>query len=203
MPLARRLAVVSVALLLVSLLDPSVAQAQEVTLVVGRFLGDEVSGLGPLGSLGFDAGFQDASLYGVRVGVGALMVRVEGSIVTSSTRIGVDEAAVSPARATFAEVNGVLSLFPGPFSAFLTGGIGHHKLSVEVAGSPSHSRMGYNIGGGITVGLGSIGVRADFRDHITPLVIDDVDPAFASAIGLEQDRTLHNYELSLGLVLRF
>lgn len=182
---------------------PTEILAQEVSLTVGRFLGDDLvdAGAGP-GDL-LPTSFRDAGLYGVRVGVGFLLVDLEASGLIGSTAILDDTPFEVDARFRYLEGSVLLRLLPGPVAPFLAAGVGFHRLSLDLPGVDSYQTIGYNAGAGIKVTLGGFGVRADVRDHITPVDLDEIAPALGEVLGLDADRTLHNFEVSLGLVLSF
>lgn len=174
------------------------AAAQEVALTVGRLLGDDVGDDGGGGLLSTD--FADANLFGVRAGVGLLLVDVEASLLTGKSGLFEDTEHATDARFTYLEGAAVVRLFPGPVAPFLAAGLGLHRIALD---GPDHTTLGYNVGVGLKVALGAVGVRADLRDHITPLDVEDLGPELAEALGEDGSTTLHNFELSLGLIVRF
>lgn len=182
------------------LLLPFHASGQEVSLTVGRFLGDDVAD-GPGGLI--PTSFGDAGLYGVRVGMGLLLVDVEGSVLIGNTSILEDTPFALDARFRYLEGSVLLRLLPGPVAPFVAAGIGWHRLSLDLAGVPDYDTVGYNVGAGVKVQLGALGVRGDIRDHVTPLRIEDLAPALADALGIDSGKSLHNFEVSVGLVLSF
>lgn len=203
MKLSWRIGSALLGVMLVALLAPAPAAAQEVTIVVGRFGGDGIADAVGLPDVVGDAGLDDAALYGGRIGIGFFPFDLEASVVVSPTSVFAGTIFETDVRVLYAEVNALVTILPGPVSPFVTGGIGLHSFKLDVGNDPSESRLGYSIGGGVKVSLGRLGVRADFRDHITPIDLADLDPAFLGALGLEDDLTLHNLELSAGLTLGF
>ena len=103
----------------------------------------------------------------------------------------------------YAEIALAVNLVPGPISPFLAGGIGYHRISFDVVDADNYTTLGYNVGIGMKFGLGAVAARVDVRDHITPLKIDAIDPDLLPMLGLTADKTVHNFEMSLGLVLSF
>lgn len=190
-------------LLLASLGVAAPAHAQEVSLTVGRLLGDDLVDSDPgLGDY-LPSDFSDATLFGVRASAGLVLVDVEGSLLIGNSALFEGTPMAVDARFTYLEGSAVVRLLPGPIAPFLAGGLGLHRISLEGPGDRSHTTLGYNIGAGLKVGLGSVGVRADLRDHITPLKVEDLSPDLAEALGAEGGTTLHDFEVSFGLTIHF
>ncbi len=179
------------------------AFGQELALTVGRFLGDDVLDSVPLVGPSEEIGFADGMFYGARFSIGALIAEFEGTLATVGSKVLADTEGEFSARFTYAEAGAILKIFPGPIAPFVAGGIGYHRIGWGIDGAASYGRMGYYLGAGLKIGLGKIGVRGDLRDHITPIKLDALDPAVAEAIGLDQDVTVHNFELSAALVFSF
>ncbi|HJO05168.1 MAG TPA: hypothetical protein QGG47_14470 [Acidobacteriota bacterium] len=192
--------VVLLGMVLGVLLTPTAASAQEVALTLGRVFGDDV--LEAVNS-GPGLGFGDAGIYGARVGLGAILVQAEGAILYSPTDLFVDTPGQIGSSITYAEVALAFKIIPGPVGPFIAGGIGHHRVSFDLADANTYTTVGYNFGAGVKLGLGSVGARIDVRDHITPLKVDKIDPDVLPLIGLDADKTVHNFEVSVGLVLSF
>ena len=188
------------AVLLGVLLSPVAAFAQEVALTIGRVVGDDV--LDAVDD-GVGLGFGDAGIYGARVSLGAILLKVEGALLYSPIDLFVDTPAQLGSSITYAEIALAVNLVPGPISPFLAGGIGYHRISFDVVDADNYTTLGYNVGVGMKIGLGAVAVRVDVRDHITPLKIDAIDPDVLPLLGLTADKTVHNFEMSLGLVLSF
>jgi hypothetical protein len=191
------------AALMVVLVCPGLVEAQELALTVGKFLGDDVLESVPVVGPPEEVGFADGTLFGARFSMGLLFVEVEASLVTAGSAVLAETPNEFSARFTYAEAGVLMKLFPGPVAPFLAGGIGYHRIGWGLEGADSYGRLGYYIGAGLKFGLGKVGVRGDLRDHITPLKLDGLDPAVASAIGLDKDVTVHNFELSVALVISF
>lgn len=188
---------------LVALSFAAPASAQELSFSVGRFLGDDLAdaGAGPGGLL--PTSFDDAGLYGVRLGMGFVLVDIEASGLIGQTAILDGTLFETEARFRYLEGSVLLRLLPGPVAPFVAAGIGWHRLSVDLDQVPDYEALGYSVGGGIKIMLGSFGIRGDVRDHITPVSLEDLEPELADALGLDVDETLHNFEISVGLVLAF
>lgn len=205
-PTFRLQAVVGVVLLALAALlaapSPAAADA-EVTGVVGAFIGDslrDVVGVRP-GNIGDD--FDNAPLYGGRIGWSAFPFLLEGSVVVSPSGLSRQDAQIFDVRATYAEAGVFLLLFPGPVSPFVGGGIGLHRFTLDSGSNPTETISGYHLGGGLRVKLGTLGLRVDARDHITPFDSADLDPEFAELLDLTRDGNLHNVEVSAGLTISF
>ena len=195
--------VVCLTLGLVVLVCPAAAGAQELALTVGKFLGDDVLDSVPIVGPPAPVGFADGTLFGARFSMGLLFVEVEASLATAGSKVLAETPGEFSARFTYAEGGLLVRLFPGPVSPFLAGGLGYHRIGWGLEGADSYGRMGYYIGAGLKFGLGKVGVRGDLRDHITPIKLEGHDPGVASAIGLKEDVTVHNFELSVALVISF
>ncbi|MFQ5745390.1 MAG: hypothetical protein ACE5HV_17695 [Acidobacteriota bacterium] len=185
------------------LFPASAAAGQEVTFVLGTLIGDKLTDVTAAGRDRLSEDFENAPVYGARVGLLSFPFGLEGSLVVSPSNIDIGNAGSIDARLIYAEADIQILLFPGPISPFLSGGIGLHNIKLNVGSDPSETIVGYIIGGGIKAGLGTIGVRVDLRDHITPLDVQDLDVDFRDTLGLTDDTTLHNVELSFGLSVRF
>lgn len=190
------------ALILVMAL-PGAAEAQQVSGVFGRLLGDDVLDQAPFVGSVQGVEFADANLYGARVSWGLAGPELELSVVYSPSKLLENTRLEVDADFLYGEANVLLGLLPGPVEPFVTGGIGLHRISLDIPGTDAETKLGYNVGAGVKVGLGGLGVRADLRDHITPLDFADIDPQFAEALDLLEGNTLHNVELSFGLMFSF
>jgi len=185
-------------------LFPGLAHAgPDVTFVLGAMIGDELSDVTQIPGSSLRENFDTAPVYGARVGWSAYPFAVEGSLVLANSELNVAGGDPFDARFVYAEADLQLLLFPGPLSPFLAGGIGFHNLKLETGAEPSETLVGYILGGGIKATIGSVGLRVDLRDHITPVTVEDAEPAFLAALGIADDKTLHNVELSAGLTVRF
>lgn len=182
------------------LLSPVAAFAQEVALTVGRVVGDDL--LDAVND-GVGLGFGDAGIYGARVSLGAILLQAEGSILYSPTDLFVDTPGQLGSSITYAEIALAVKVVPGPIGPFLAGGIGYHRIGFDVVNADNYTTLGYNVGAGVKIGLGAVAARIDVRDHITPLKIAEIDPDVLPLLGLTEDKTVHNFEMSLGLVLSF
>lgn len=177
------------------------AAAQEIALTAGRFLGDDL--LEPVRPELPSISFSDANLFGLRFNYGVLLVDLEVSGLTGKTAIFKDAPYEIGTRMSYIEGGALLRLLPGPVAPFVAAGLGWHRMSFDADGASGQSQLGYVIGAGLKIGLGPVGFRADVRDHITPLKVDKLNPEVAELLGLDADLTLHNFELTGALIIRF
>ena len=199
----RRFGGWALALLTVGLIPAQEVAAQEVSVVIGQFLGDKVGELSDLGGA-LQPEFRDAALYGGRLGFSWLMVGVEASVVVGPTGVKLPLIEDIDARVLYAEVDLILRLLPGPVSPYLAAGLGLHSFRFELPGQQiQESRLGYNFGAGVKLGLGSFALRLDLRDHLTNFDLTVLDPQLVEILDLEDKLTLHNVELSGGLSIDF
>jgi hypothetical protein len=195
----RAAGLVAVALLLAGWTVP--ASAQELSLTVGLFLGDDL--LEPVRPELPSVSLEDATIFGVRLNVPITFIELEATVLTGKSGVFVDSPLETDVRVVYAEAGALVKLLPGPIAPYLAAGLGLHRLSFNVVDGASTSELGYMIGTGLKVGLGPVGARVDIRDHITPLDAGEIDPAVGEVLGLDVNTTLHNFELSAALVIRF
>lgn len=191
------------ALGLIVVVCPGAAEAQELSLTVGKFLGDDVLESLPVVGPPTQIGFADGMLYGARFSMGLLFVEFEASLTTAGSKVLAETPNEFSAQFTYAEAGVLMKIFPGPVAPFLAGGVGYHRIGWGLAGSEAYAGLGYYVGAGLRLGLGKVGVRGDLRDHITPINLNGLDPGVAAALGLVDNVTVHNFELSVALVLSF
>ena len=200
----RRLLTSLLVIMAVSLALPEPATAgPELTFVLGAMIGDSLTDVLQVRPSTITTGFKNAPIYGGRLGWSAFPFAVEGSLVVSNSAINIEPAGSIDARLIYAEAELQILLFPGPVSPFLAGGLGLHNIRLETGSRPSETVIGYIIGGGLKVRLGSVGVRADLRDHISRLDLTKLDDAFVAALGIAESTTAHNVELSAGVTISF
>lgn len=182
---------------------PVSAQDGEVSFVIGALFGDDLD----LGLEELENSFDNAPLFGGRIGVYGHPFGLEGSLVVSPSSVpefedielgGLD------VRIMYAEVNALLIILPGPLSPFATGGVGIHSFKFEdTAFESTENQLGFNFGGGIKGNIGPLAVRLDIRDHLTSFDPDDVDPVLVPILGLDDEHTVHNWEVSAGIGVHF
>lgn len=194
--------------------SPAAAAEGEITGVIGILFGGDLEALLDDEDFSLSRGFDNGPSYGLRVGWIGYPFGLEGSILYSPTGIqaAAGDLAEVDAEVLYGEVNALLIFFPGPFSPFVSGGLGYHSLdlSADLAeGAVTLDgirirKLGYTYGGGVKANIGRLVVRLDVRDHLTRLDEGDlVHPALAQALGVSFEDDLHNVELSLGIGLRF
>ena len=183
------------------LLTPAAVTGQEIALTLGRMVGDDLLREGVENRA--HVGFRDVGIYGLRVGLGAILVQAEGAILYSPTDLFIETDGQLGSSITYAEIALAVKVIPGPVGPFVAGGVGYHRLTFDLVDADNYTTMGYNIGAGVKLSLGSVAARIDVRDHITPLRIDKIDPIVLPLIGLDADKTAHNIEMSFGLVFSF
>ncbi len=184
------------------MLAPAAAQAQgttEVTFAVGALLGDDIN-------LGFEiidearAKFDNAPIYGGRVGYYTYPLGFEASIMYSPSGVTVvpPELAPNSVGIFYAEANVLLLIIPGPVQPFVTGGVGVHRIQFRFdAGELSENAFGWNWGGGLKLNLGPVVLRGEVRDHVTRFESANV----LALLGVSN--TFHNWEASLGIGVAF
>jgi hypothetical protein len=63
--------------------------------------------------------------------------------------------------------------------------------------------VGYIFGGGLKVAVGTLGLRLDLKDHITPLDVTQLGPEFLQIVGIAESTNVHNVEFSGGITIKF
>ncbi len=188
----------------VALLTPTPAAAgPEVTFVLGAMIGDSLRDVLQVRPTTLTEGFKNAPIFGGRLGWSAFPFAVEGSLLYSPSAINVADIGSFNANIVYAEVEAQILLLPGPVSPFLSGGIGIHSMQLQVGTNPRETAIGYVFGGGLKAAIGTLGLRIDVKDHVTPLEITELDPAFADAIGVAVSTNVHNVEFSGGVTIKF
>jgi opacity protein-like surface antigen len=153
---------------------------------------------------------KNSPLFGLRLGAYGWPFGIEGSLIYSPsglTGAAIHDVVEANANILYTEANVLFIILPGPVSPFVTGGVGLHYLSFNIADLVSfdRSKFGYNYGGGLKVNASRLSFRVDLRDHVTTFGLDDVGLGIiGDLIGLgETEARLHNVELSFGLGIRF
>ena len=193
---------------------PSKALAQpEVSGVIGGMLGGDLNNLLE-GTSSLKSTFDNGPLYGFRAGWMGGFIGIEGSFVLSPTGVKISANNVPAdldAKVYYGEGNLLFFLLPGPVKPFLSVGAGWHSYDFDVSlGSGTNSnddkvqKVGWNFGGGLKINIKGLTLRGDVRDHITKLGPDDFDLAdVAQELGINDDATLHNVEISGSIGIRF
>jgi opacity protein-like surface antigen len=211
----NKINVIRILFLFLLITIPSVVFAEtEITGVFGGMVGGDLNNVIE-GDFSVKGTFDNAPLYGGRLGWVGGFIGVEGSFVDSPTglRVAIPGFPVSlDARVYYLEANFLLIPIPGPISPFFTAGIGLHSYKFEVnTGSVAISgentdvnKFGYNFGGGLKINIGHITFRGEVLDHVTPIgpgdfSIEDIIPGTA----IDTNVRLHNVEISAGIGVRF
>lgn len=197
---------------LVSLAIAGAASADsEVSFVFGATISGDISVLNE----NFDVGdvqtaVKNSPLFGLRVGTYGFPFGIEGSLIYSPSGLtggAFEDLIEANASILYTEANVLVLILPGPVSPYVTGGVGLHYLSFNIANLASfdRSKFGYNFGGGVKFNASRVSLRVDLRDHVTTFGFDDLGLGIiGDLIGLSDTETrLHNVELSFGLGIRF
>jgi opacity protein-like surface antigen len=197
---------------LISLATATIARADgEVSFVFGASISGNISVLNE--NFDFDdveTAVKNSPLFGLRLGIYGFPFGFEGSLIYSPSGLtgeAFDDLIEANANILYTEANLLLIILPGPVSPFVTGGVGLHYLSFDIADlvSFNRSKFGYNFGGGLNVNASRLSFRVDLRDHVTTFGLDDLGLGIiGDLIGLsETEARIHNVELSVGVGIRF
>jgi hypothetical protein len=195
-----------------SLAVTATARAEgEVAFVFGASISGNISVLNE--EFDFDdveTAIKNSPLFGLRLGSYGFPFGFEGSLIYSPSGLtgdAFDDLIEANANILYTEANLLLIILPGPVSPFVTGGVGLHYLSFDIADlfSFNRSKFGYNFGGGLKVDASRVSFRLDVRDHVTTFGLDDLGLGIiGDLIGLsDTEARIHNVELSFGLGIRF
>ena len=200
----RRLAIGTLFITSLMLFAPAPASAgPELTFVLGAMVGDSLTDVLQIRPNNLTEGFENAPIYGGRVGWSAFPFAIEGSLLVSPSAINIANSGTLDARLIYAEAEIQLLILPGPVSPFIGGGLGIHNMRLDIGTQPSETTIGYVLGGGLKAAFGSFGVRVDVKDHITPLDVTELGDEFIAALGIAETTRSHNVEFSGGLTIRF
>jgi len=187
----------------------------EVTFVFGASISGDISVLSnELDFSDVQTAVKNSPLFGIRLGNYGYPFGIEASLIYSPSGLSggaFDDLIEANASILYTEANVVIVIIPGPVSPFVTGGLGLHYLSFNLADlvSFNRSKLGYNFGGGVKVNASRVSFRLDLRDHVTTFGFGDlglgiIGDLIGDLIGLSNAETrLHNVELSFGLGIRF
>jgi hypothetical protein len=200
----RHLLIILLLISMVTLLIPKpVAAIPAVTFVLGSMIGDSLSEVLQVRLATLTEGFKNAPILGGRIGWSLFPFGVEGSLLYSPSAIDSTGGDSFGAGIMYAEVEAQMLILPGPVSPFFGGGIGLHSIKLQVGATPRETVIGYVFGGGLKATFGTLGLRVDIKDHITPLKITELDPNFVDALGTAVSNNLHNIEFSGGVTIKF
>ena len=207
----RWLAITSLVCGLLAMPSQVLAQA-EVSGVIGGMLGGDLNNV-LAGTSSLKSTFDNGALYGVRAGWMSGFLGVEGSFVLSPTGLSISSSnslAGVDAKVYYGEANALFFLLPGPVKPFLSAGGGWHSYTFDVnaAGLSSSDKKvdkgGWNFGGGLKINISGLTLRGDVRDHLTKIGPNDFAlPEVAQAVGITNEQTLHNVEISGSIGVRF
>ncbi len=187
-----------------TLLPPLPASAgPELTFSLGAMIGDSLADVLQVRPENLTEGFQNAPIFAGRLGWSAFPFAVEGSLAYSPSAVQIAGLGNLDANLVYAEAELQILILPGPIAPFVGGGIGIHSIQLQSLDVPRETTVGYIIGGGLKAAIGSLGLRVDLRDHITPLKVNEVGEEFLRVIGIVEDTRIHNVELSGGVTIRF
>ena len=200
----RHLLIILLLISMVTLLIPKpVAAIPAVTFVLGTMIGDSLSEVLQVRLGRLTEGFKNSPILGGRMGWSLFPFAVEGSLLYSPSAIDSTGGDSFGAGIMYAEVEAQMLILPGPVSPFFGGGIGLHSIKLQVGATPRETVIGYVFGGGLKATFGTLGLRVDIKDHITPLKITELDPNFVDALGTAVSNNLHNIEFSGGVTIKF
>ena len=200
----RHLLIILLLISMVTLLIPKpVAAIPAVTFVLGTMIGDSLSEVLQVRLGRLTEGFENSPSLGGRMGGSLIPFAVEGSLLYSPSAIDSTGGDSFGASIMYAEVEAQMLILPGPVSPFFGGGIGLHSIKLQVGTTPRETVIGYVFGGGVRATFGTLGLRVDIKDHITPLKITELDPNFVDALGTAVSNNLHNIEFSGGVTIKF
>lgn len=195
--------VFSLLLISATVLAPAPAAAgPELTFVLGAMIGDSLTDVLQIRPNNLTTGFKNAPIFGGRLGWSAFPFAVEGSLVYSPSAVRIANLGSLDANLVYAEAEVQILILPGPIAPFVGGGIGIHSIQLRSLDVPRETTVGYVFGGGLKAAFGSLGLRVDLRDHITPLDVT-AGSEFVEVLGIAANTKIHNVELSGGLTIRF
>ena len=196
-------------------LVPGRASAQpEVSGVIGGLLGGDLNNLLE-GTSSLKSTFDNGPLYGFRAGWMGGFIGLEGSFVMSPTGVSISGTSLPAgvdAKVYYGEGNVLFFLLPGPVKPFLSVGAGWHSYDFDVSianvtlsdDDAKVQKAGWNFGGGLKINIKGLTLRGDVRDHLTTVGPDDFGLAdVADELGIADDQTLHNVEISGSIGIRF
>lgn len=186
-------------------LAPSPAFAQgEVIGVIGGMLGGDLNNL-VQGTSSIGSAFDNGPLWGVRAGYFHGFIGGEMSYVYSPSGVSVQAPGGSgsvDAKVQYLEGNALFMFLPGPVQPFLTAGAGWHSYDFQQ--DDKIQKFGWNFGGGLKINIKMVTFRGEVRDHLTQVGPGDLDRAEGAArLGITEDHTIHNVEISGGIGVRF
>lgn len=188
----------------VALLIPEPAAAgPELTFTLGAMIGDSLTDVLQIRPQNLAEGFKNAPIFGGRVGWSAFPFALEGSLLYSPSAINIANLGSISANLVYAEAEVQILILPGPVTPFIGGGIGIHSMQLTTLNIPRETMLGYVFGGGLKVAVGTLGLRVDLKDHITPLDVTKLGSQFLQIVGIAENTNVHNVEISGGITIKF
>jgi hypothetical protein len=188
----------------VTLLIPAPAAAgPELTFTLGAMIGDSLADVLQVRPNTLTEGFKNAPIFGGRLGWSAFPFALEGSLMYSPSAINIANLGSISANLVYAEAEVQLLILPGPVAPFIGAGIGIHSIQLTAGNIPRETMVGYIFGGGLKVAVGTLGLRLDLKDHITPLDVTQLGPEFLQIVGIAESTNVHNVEFSGGITIKF
>lgn len=187
-----------------TLLVPAPATAgPELTFTLGAMIGDSLTDVLQVRPNNLSEGFDNAPIFGARLGWTAFPFAVEASLLYSPSAINIANLGSISANLVYAEAEAQIIILPGPVSPFIGAGIGIHSMQLTAGNIPRETMLGYVFGGGLKVAVGTLGLRVDIKDHITPLDVTKLSPQFLQVVGIAENTNIHNVEFSGGVTIKF
>jgi opacity protein-like surface antigen len=199
----RKLSFLAISVVFILVAHPATAST-DATFVFGSLLGDdfvEIAG----GGFDLKSSFQNAPLFGGRIGWYGFPLGVEASFVTSKSDLSIGESILTlDSRIMYLEANAMFIILPGRIQPFVTGGGGAHYFRLTDFDDAQVAKFGWNYGFGLKINVSRVAFRFDLRNHRTSFSPDefDLDPEIIELLGLEKVN-LNNVEVSFGVAVRF
>lgn len=188
----------------VTLLIPAPAAAgPELTFTLGAMIGDSLADVLQIRPDNLTEGFKNAPIFGGRLGWSAFPFALEASLLYSPSAISIANLGSISANLVYAEAEMQILILPGPVAPFISGGIGIHSMQLTAGNIPRETMLGYVFGAGLKVAVGTLGLRVDLKDHITPLDVTKLSPQFLQILGIAENTNVHNVEFSGGITIKF
>jgi hypothetical protein len=140
-----------------------------------------------------DIDFKGASsfIYGAKAGFKLLFLAVEGNVLTASHSVTSEKGFSwdgNSVGVTYWGINGKLFLPIPLVHPYIMGGFGNYSVNIDTIGKDS--KRGYNLGVGVEVKLGKIGLFAEGRYHKVK-------------VDIEGELDMSNYTLTFGALYDF
>jgi hypothetical protein len=139
----------------------------------------------------FDFKGENSFIYGAKAGFKFLFLAVEGNVLTGSHNVTSDTSFPwdgTSVRVTYWGINGKLFLPIPLVQPYVMGGYGTYSVNIDSIGKDSN--RGFNLGIGVEVKLGKIGLFAEGRYHKVK-------------VDIEGELDMSNYTLTFGALYDF